>query len=1067
MNKNRFAKFTFLICLFLLVAGFSFVGAHAQSPGSSDTEIRNTDHIVQKMLNTENGLPANGVSTVIQDSRGYIWAATFNGLVRYDGYRIRVFNTGNVPDLETNRFVEVMESPNGDIWAGLEYSSVVQITPDTSKVYQISEDKADLNTYITRVFFDDSDNIWIGTNAGLFTLENGTFHKVDNLPGQIVQKILQHGEQLIVLMEYSMHSINLNDGTNENIIELSGTNIIYKSNYVVEEFNQVEIFWDVIIHENDFLVVHENGILQMKENEYNILLRKEEIDQSILHGLRMQNGSYYIYAAEGLFRVDDLFSDEKEAVRYTNFRVNDIIFDHEESIWVSTSANGLIQFYETPVYQGDKYQAVADVPVTGILSDRNENLWMGTNCDGLYRFDEDSVIRFGREEGIANICVWSLMEQSNGTIWAGTWGAGVFYLEPGESTFQRFVPEIMEGANAILSIFEDSDGHIWFGTFGRGLFRYNGEETVLIENQRGGNVSAVRMIYEEDNGELLFATDGGIGFYDNEVIVKPEEYNQLETRNFRMIKKDSDGRFWFGSYGGGLFVIDTDGTTKTVTTDNGLFDNTISQIQFDRDNNLWLAGNMGVFFIEREELNRFLQDEVQEMRVSRLGVQEGLPNRETTGGFMPPVHFNQQGALFIPTVQGLAMIDTGRMRLNTNRPNVYIEEIEVEGTVYSPNKITNIPHDIQRLIFQFSALSYKNPDYVRFQYKMEGLDTQWRTVDSGAREAIYTTLPPGEYSLLVRASNNDGFWNEQGASFTFTVTPPYWQTTWFYLIVTLLLGALIYGGYNYRLRNIRRYNLILKNEVEKRTRELKASNQELKQLIEEKNKLHRILAHDLRNPFTSILGYLDLLKLRFESDGDNENREMMEMLLDSGRSTLNLLENLLSWSGVKSGGLEPHIKPVNVQVLIEEAKNMIEAQASFKNVEVVSNADTEVDVLADKNMISTVLRNLISNAIKFSGSGSAVEVDLEEKNGEVIISVADSGVGINLDDVNNLFNSEVVTQKLGTTGETGVGMGLRLCKEFIDKHDGKIWAESEPGKGSTFYFSLVPATQSEKVSNPS
>jgi len=1058
MKIKRYIKFAVLICI--LTTAFSFIteSTKANLPGINLVDVKNSEYVVKKILNTENGMPANGVSTVIQDSRGYIWAATFNGLVRYDGSRISVYNTGNVPRLETNRFVEVVECPNGDIWAGLEYSSVVQISQDTSRVYQISEDLADLNTYITRIFFDDEDNIWIGTNSGLFILENGNFQRVDGLPDQIIQKIIQDGDRLVVLMEYGMYHLHPGSGEIKMILELDGADILYKSNYRVEDFSQVERFWDVILVDDYKLVVHENGILQMDENNYKILLKREEIGQSILHGLRRHNGQYYVYAAEGLFRIDDLFSDEKEAVRYSSQRVNDMIFDHEESIWISTSASGLVQFVETPVYQGEKFQAVSDVPITAIMEDSSENLWIGTNCDGLYRFNEESVSRFGTQQGIENICVWSLMEQSNGTIWAGTWGAGVFYLEPEENMFRRFVPEIMEDAHAVLSIFEDSEGRIWFGTFGKGLYRYDGEETVLIKNESGGNVSAVRMMFEDESGTLLFASDGGIGFYDNNVLVKPEEFNQLDTRNYRTIRKDHEGRFWFGSYGGGLFFLDTDGSPRTITTENGLYDNTISQIQFDRRGNLWLAGNLGVFFIEREELDRFYQREIQELRVSRIGVKEGLPIRETTGGFMPSDHLNLQGELFIPTVQGLAVLDTERMHLNRNKPNVHIERVELDGNTFRPDDIKKIPHVTQRLIFHFTALSFKNPDYVRFQYKLEGLDTQWREGGSD-REAIYTTLPPGEYTLLVRASNNDGFWNNEGTSYAFIVPPPFWQTTWFYLAVVLLLGALVYGGYYFRLRNIHRNNLILRTEVENRTEELKASNQELKQLIEEKNKLHRILAHDLRNPFTSILGYIDLLKLRFDDEGDDENKEIMEMLYNSGRSTLNLLENLLSWSGVNSGGLKPDIEPVNIQDLIEEAKNMIEAQASFKSIEVMSNVNEKITILADRNMITTVLRNLISNAIKFSGIGSKVEVYLKENTDEVIVTVSDSGVGIDMDDVNDLFNPEMITQKLGTTGETGVGMGLPLCKEFLDLHGGKIWAESEPGVGSKFNFTLKKAHQ--------
>jgi signal transduction histidine kinase len=315
-------------------------------------------------------------------------------------------------------------------------------------------------------------------------------------------------------------------------------------------------------------------------------------------------------------------------------------------------------------------------------------------------------------------------------------------------------------------------------------------------------------------------------------------------------------------------------------------------------------------------------------------------------------------------------------------------------------------------------------------------------------------MPPGDYSFNIRASNNDGFWTTEGVYFAVTVSPPYWQTWWFFLIAGVFCTALLFFGYHNRVKNIRKYNQRLQKKVEERTSELKMSNQELKKLIEEKNKLMSVLAHDLRNPFTAIMGYIELLKLNFEENNDHENLEMTSMLLDSGRNTLNLLENLLQWSGAKEGGLEPDFKLIEINELIREGIAMTEAQSIYKQIKVINKNKKPYWVRADRNMILSVIRNLISNGIKFSGENSVVEIDVKEMDTEIAISVKDRGVGIQHNDLRLLFSSNGARQKLGTQGEKGIGLGLQMCKEFVQKHNCKIWAESKPGQGSTFYFTL-------------
>ena len=1027
----------------------------AQVTSYSVTTVQD-NHTISRIFNTENGLPANGVNQIIQDSRGYIWAATFNGLVRFDGQSKVVFNNTNLPELQSNRFTAVAEDGQGRIWAGLEYSNVVMIDGNISKVYKIPEELTPPNTFVTNLNFIDN-NLWVGTSRGLFSFNDGEFRRYTKLPRQSVQSFREHDGRLYVVFDFEVyklgrigedHTLVVRYNEDENSIL-----VLIDEELTVRSFRTIYRLRDIQWHEGEMVIVHESGIVKIGDDQYEVILGREQIGQSMIHKVEYFNGSHYISGNNGFLRVQNLFENEKEASLLSGIHTLDFTFDHEGSIWLAKPANGMIQLLQTPVYQGDRFDFLAGTALTAILEDQSGDVWIGTNCDGLYQVNKDAYRRYGSATGILNTCVWSVMQQSDGTVWAGTWGGGVYYKPQNSNQFQRFIPDELRNADVVLAMHEDGAGNLWFGSYYYGLFKYDGNEVISVLNDSGEIVSATRTIYEDESGTIFVATDNGIGYYNGSTITKPDEFKQLSITNFRTINRDSSGRFWFGSYGAGMLIYNSNGRTKILDEQNGLFDNTISQVEFDEDNNLWLAGNMGVFFIENEQIELFLAYEIERVRVSRIGVSEGMPIRETTGGFMPSSLLSARGELFIPTVQGMALLRTDLFQQNREVPRVFIEEVELDGINCPMSDISEIPHNTQRITFRFTALSFRNAENVKFEYKLEGFDTSWQRA-TGAREATYTSLLPGTYTFMVRASNNDGFWNEEGASLSITVIPPYWQTLWFFLIVLTLFIALLAALYRYRVRQIRAYNLQLQKDVEARTTELQSSNEELKKLIEEKNKLHRILAHDLRNPFNTILGYVELLKLEFEQKGNEEYSEITDMILDSGKNSLNLLENLLQWSGTRGGGLNVNIENVEMKSLINEVVDMAASQAAFKQVSVLIDADMPLFARADKNMTKTVLRNLLSNAIKFSGIGKSITIKLEKDDSCATVSVIDQGVGIESERLEQIFGGSKEHSKLGTQGEKGAGMGLALCKEFVVLQDGKIWVESEIGKGSVFSFTL-------------
>ncbi|TVQ65049.1 MAG: GHKL domain-containing protein [Balneolaceae bacterium] len=1033
----------------------------AETAAAQYLSVKESRFTVSRNYTTENGLPGNSTTAVIQDSRGYIWLSGFNGLVRYDGYRFLRYTMENVEGLTSNRFVYVTEGIDGSIMAGLEHGGLLVISDGQTEVYELDKELYGVNLSINAIHQDPTGTIWLGTESHLFQLDQGLFKEIDtglDLPGSFSTQIISDDQYVYLLFARSLIRYDIESDTFTPLLKLSDENdqILYRGRTIEDSTSLYDFFWRILLYDDIILLAHENGIAELSETGIRHLLHRNDIEISRIHGIFKESHSFYVYGLDGLFRIDNLLNDPHEAVRYTPFNTAHASSDNEGGIWMATNANGLIYSKPTPVYQGSSYDILTGTPVTALFGLDDQTLYTGTNCDGLYQFSGDSHTRYSYEEGILNNCVWSVTKQSDGTLWAGTWGAGLFFKAAGNEQFQRFNPDVMRDATAILSLFEDSGGRLWIGSYYNGLFMYDGETTVPILNNNSSVLSAVRTIYETSQGELYFATDRGIGILRSDMRVeKPEHLSILRTTNFRTITSDPEGRLWFGSYGDGLVVMDGE-RIKPLSTEQGLHDNSVSQLRFDPSGNLWLAGNRGVSYVEKDQVDLFLNDEIDFMRVSRIATSEGLRVGETTGGFMPSSHISENGHLYIPLVNGLARIETSDMRINQIPPRIYLEEIEINGVGYSPASIQSISFDDQRIIFRFSVISYQNPDYVTAEYKLEGLDLNWQTA-SESREAIYTTLPHGVYTLRVRASNNDGIWNEEGLSYTFTVSPPFWITWWFMLSVILFLSLLLFLLYRYRMARIQKTNAELEREVEIRTEELNQLNQELQQLIMEKNKMQRVLGHDLRNPLSGIIGYLELLSMPDGTQGNTDQKEIIEMLIDASKDTLSLLENLLSFSGSESS-LNPNFRKIAVKSLIRDTLNITEIQASQKNITVNQTGSTTASPEIDQNMMLSVLRNLISNAIKFSPNGSVITIDVQETDSDVMISVIDQGVGMSPEKVETLFNEELKSSQLGTMGEKGMGIGLQICRDFTEKHNGTLSVESSPGEGSTFTV-VLPKVQ--------
>ncbi len=236
--------------------------------------------------------------------------------------------------------------------------------------------------------------------------------------------------------------------------------------------------------------------------------------------------------------------------------------------------------------------------------------------------------------------------------------------------------------------------------------------------------------------------------------------------------------------------------------------------------------------------------------------------------------------------------------------------------------------------------------------------------------------------------------------------------------------------------------------------QLYESEKKLEELNSAKDKLFSIIGHDLKNPFITLLGFSEILVEDYEDMSDEEKKEYIKTIYETARNTQKLLENLLNWARAQSGRLQIDIEPLSIKNIIKENIELVKAQAEKKNIKITTSMNSSLMVYADKNLLDTVIRNLLTNAIKFTGENGTIRVITQDDNGYVKVCVEDSGIGLSEEDVKKLFRIDVNVKEIGKSKEKGTGLGLILCKEFCEKQGGKIWVESQLGKGSKFYFTV-------------
>ena len=998
--------------------------------------------ITQYSLDTwsiENGLPSNSVLDVMNSSSGYMWFATFDGLVRFDGIEFRLFNEKTNPSFEATGTLSLFEDHHRNIWIGTNGKGLIKMTGNEFTTYFEPELLAS-NVFLD-IVEDKEGLLWLATRSGVVTFKDGNFLKVPDLASLDSTPVLDlffdnsgalwiatTGKGLFKYFNGNVQQFTENDGLNNNSIRAiyqnneghmilgsnHGTNIIKNGN--VELFDIGEAYRHTIVNRiiqdnlGTYWVGTDDGLVKIHDDKKEYLTKKEGIpDKTIQSITRDKEGSLWLGTYRGgIFRLKDgKFTNYGEQEGIPNNIIN-VAHEEDHIIYVGTDYGlGVINAGEIRSYTlGETF---GENRVRDITRDNKGRLWLATYA-GLVNFENDgSFQRYSLESGLTSEKVRVLEVGPEGNLWIGT-GKGLNILENGKVRAY----EKKGLANAfIMSIFKDSKDQVWVGTDGMGLFLINKDEITVFTTEEGLASDVTFQIAEDKNGLIWIGTNNGITVYDNQKF-------------------------------------------KSIDFKQGLISNSVFQILFDWNNEVWITTSMGLQHFDYENMFKVFNGESDQVENSNVFNNfEGMRSRQITGASIGTLCTN--GTLLVPTLKGLTRIDPANLTLNKVTPPVLITEAFLNNKKINYEEKVVIPADIQNIEFHYTGLSLYAPDKVNFRYKLEPFDKEWNDVGT-RRAAYYTNIPHGEYTFRVIAANNDGIWNEVGASIQVVKQAYFYQEAWFYGLVILIVALLGYLGYKIRVRSLKTMNLELSKLVDERTRDLAAKTEaiekqteELRQLNTIKDKLFSIISHDLKSPLNSLIAILKLLHA-----GSLKPEELTQLTakLESEVQSLSvLLTNLFSWAKTQMKGIVPKPVRIDLQEVANENIKLIESDARKKGI-VIQNEINGVSAYADIEMIRLVFRNLISNALKFTGEQGSIVINAKKNGKFVQVCVKDNGVGLSKEDAEKLFSEEEHYTMLGTSKEAGTGLGLLLCKEFVDKNGGRIWVESEKNKGSEFLFEL-------------
>jgi signal transduction histidine kinase/ligand-binding sensor domain-containing protein/DNA-binding response OmpR family regulator len=1054
-------------------------------------------------VDVNQGLSHNEVLCFYKDRRGFLWIGTAFGLNRYDGYGFHVFqhDARDSTTISTNLVHRVVEVPGGLLGV---------VTADTFNLYDPAREKFETNATaffqthrlpfnrLRDVVQDATGHFWfVHTSAGLVRYDTTTRQSLPlrHVPGDTstlasdsVTSFLQDAAGRY----WALHA----NGTLERIA-ITGNS--YRVDYRNKSLRGATLdYYMVADAEGDLWIFAQNegrGVYHLQPatgalQHYTATGPEPRLSNNLVRAITPDDqGRIWIGTDHGGINILDkknrtvqiIVNQEDDPKSLRQNSINALYKDDQGIVWIGTYKRG-ISYYHPNLLRFPRYGHTGNGPGALPYSDVNRfveddlgNLWIGTNGGGLIYFDRTngSYTTYknipGNARSLSNNVIVSLCIDHRNVLWIGTYLGGLNSFDG--KTFTRYTHNPADpsslAAASVWEIFEDSRQRLWIGTLNGGLdlldTRTNTFAHYKTSDPQAIHSDYIAAITEDREGNVWIGTSLGIDVLSRErgrfIHYESEKNNPLSLSNNNVydIREDAAGRIWIGT-AGGLNLYDKKAKTfRTFTGADGLPHNAVLTMLEDDQGHLWMSTPNGLSQLEIRQ-----QPGGKATYTFRnYGEAEGLQAKQFNENAALKT---RRGELVFGGASGFNIFKPGQLGRNNTPPRVVLTDFQlfnksirpgegIDGNVLLPASITEsqaivLPHDKNVFSIEFAALNFFHPENNTYRYKLEGFDNDWLPADGRARRVTFTNLDPGEYTFRVKAANNDGVWNEQGAQLKITVLPPFWKTrTALLLYFLFVITALLITRKLIQQREKMKFMIQQERQEAMRMHELDMM----------KIKFFTNVSHEFRTPLTLILTPLEKM---LRQSSEPAQQQQFQVIQRNARRLLSLVNQLLDFRKLEVQEVKFNPSEGDIVAFIRETVYSFSDLSEKKDIRLDFHTDVAaLETIFDQDKLEKILFNLLSNAFKFTPEHGAVTVTVSllptEGGGQLTIRVQDTGIGIPVDKQEKIFERFFQHELPKSIVNQGSGIGLSITREFVKIHGGTISVHSDPGQGSTFTVTLL------------